>query len=88
MRFSIIATACGLMLALTGLRLVGAQEAAPDTVIVQEGAEARVVQPKRQAPPPGVARVRDRIAQIRRSAALARHVSQKYCGRSSCVWRF
>ena len=65
MRFSIIATACGLMLALTGLRLVGAQEAVPDTVIVQEGAEARVVQPKRQAPPPGVARVRDRIAQIR-----------------------
>jgi len=65
MRFSIIATACGLLLALTGLRPVGAQEAAPDTVIVQAGAEARVVQPTRQAAPPGVARVRNRIAQIR-----------------------
>ncbi|NBB86119.1 MAG: hypothetical protein GVY12_07880, partial [Bacteroidetes bacterium] len=65
MRFSIIAAACGLLLALTGLRPVGAQEAAPDTVIIQEGAEARAVQPTKQERPPSVARVRDRIAQIR-----------------------
>jgi len=65
MRFSIIATACGLLLTLTGLRPVGAQEATPDTVMVQEGPAVRVVQPTQQAAPPGVARVRNRIAQIR-----------------------
>lgn len=66
MRLTIAAFACGLLFALLGLPHGWAQEAAPDTVIVQQGAEGRAVQPTAgRAAPPGVARVRSRIAQIR-----------------------
>lgn len=65
MRLSMTAALCGAMFVLTGLYPVAAQDAAPDTVILHEGAEARAGQFTRQAAPPGVTRVRNRIAQIR-----------------------
>lgn len=65
MRLFIIAAVCGLVLVPIGREPVVAQEAPPDTVIVRERGEARAPQPTRRAAPPGVARVRSRIAQIR-----------------------
>ncbi len=49
--------------ALTGVGVVQAQHSEPDTVIVERGAQAS--SGEQRTPPPGVQRVRDRIAEIR-----------------------